>query len=118
MHWVIRWVDEASDQDMAAVVDAPTREDAEAAAREQGIPFLLIARACRSDLADARAAGLTARRNSAAKSASPYPGTATNAHRHTCLGRHVGHAQLAAILLAGVATAILHLRPILPAIVS
>ena len=126
MFWVIRWVDDQTDQDVATVIAAATRNEAEAAARAQGIPYILIARACQSDLADARAAAPPRRRAATAL----FPGTAgpaqdrpghappPGATRHTCLGRRVGHPQLAALLLAGVATAFLHLRPILPAIVS
>ena len=40
------------------------------------------------------------------------------AARYTVLGRPLGHAQLAALLLLGVATAFLHLRPILPTVMS
>ena len=106
MNWVIRWTDEPTDRDMAVVVHAPTRDHAEIAARERGIPFVLIARATQSDLAQARTA-----RWQASAAAAPV-------RLYTFLGRPLGHGQLAALLALGVATAFLHLRPILPAIVS
>ena len=110
MYWVIRWTDEQTDRDMATVVEAATRDEAEAVARGQGIPVVLIARATQSDLAHAR----TARR---VELAAASVATVASVARYTCLGRPVGRAQLAALLLAGVATAWLHLRPILPPIV-
>ena len=105
MYWVARWTDEKSDRDMAAVFEAATRGDAEALARGRCIPYIFIARATQSDIAEAHGIG--------------YAGEGDwSSQRHTCLGRPVGGFQLATLLLAGIATALLHLRPILPAIVS
>ena len=104
LFWVVRWTDAKTDHDMAMVVEAPTRADAEAVAAEQGIPYLFVARASQSDIADARIARLA-------------QGAASVA-RYTVLGRPLGRGQLAALLLLGVATALLHLRPILSAIVT
>ena len=114
MYWVIRWTDEQTDADMATVIEAETRDGAEAAAREQGIPYILIARACQSDVADACRVQL---RQTAANTRAAAVRITAAAARYTVLGRPLGRAQLAAVLLAGVATAFLHLRPILPAIV-
>lgn len=106
VYWVVRWIDAESDRDMATVIDAAARGDAEAAARGRGIPFIFIARASQADVEEARAGRLMRLKVLAA---APY---------YTCLGRPLAPAQLAALLLLGVATALLHLRPILPAIVS
>ena len=100
---------------MAVVVEAPTRDEAELAARTRNIPFVLIARACQSDLADARRAQLMLTAASTGAAAVRYTAAAA---RYTVLGRPLGHGQLAALLVLGIATALLHLRPILPAIVS
>jgi hypothetical protein len=111
LHWVVRWTDEQTDRDMAAVLEAPTRGEAEAAARELGIPYIFVARASQSDLADA-ARGWPSRERQWRNAPADAPG------RYTCLGRPLGHAQLVALMLCGVATAMLHLRPILPAVAS
>ena len=111
VNWVIRWTDEQTDQDMSAVIEAPTRDAAVMIATAQGLPTLFVARATQSDIAESR----RARPRRAATSDGP---TAAAAHAYTCLGRPLGRAQVAALLLAGVATALLHLRPVLPAIMS
>ena len=123
MNWVIRWTDEQTDQDMSAVIEAPTRDAAVMIATAQGLPTLFVARATQSDIAESRRA--RPRRSPAAAeiaARADHPGGGGGAHtdhaRYTCLGRPLGRAQLAALLLAGVATALLHLRPVLPAIVS
>jgi hypothetical protein len=119
LHWVIRWVDEQTDRDMAAVIDAPTRAEAESIAQGRGIPFLLVARATRSDIADARATRRSPPRDRDRDRAPGHSApAAAGKNTYTCLGRPLGRAQLAALLLAGVATALLHLRPLLPAIMS
>lgn len=115
VYWVIRWTDEQTDADMATVLQAPTRDAAELAARAQGIPYVLIARACQSDVADARRAQLVQTAATTRAAAARFTAAAA---RYTVLGRPLGHAQVAAVLLAGVATAFLHLRPILPAMMS
>lgn len=117
MHWVVRWTDAETDRDMAAVLEAATRAEAEAAARDRGIPFIFVARATQSDVADARR-GRAARdpgRSAPQKAAFSAAGAA---RAYTCLGRPLGRAQLASLMLCGVATAVLHLRPLLPAVVS
>ena len=105
VHWVVRWTDTDADRDMAVVVEAPTRDAAQALAAARGLPLIFIARASQSDLSDARRANLLLT-------------CATTAARYTALGRPLGHAQLAALMCLGVATAILHLRPVLSALVS
>lgn len=111
MNWVIRWTDEQTDQDMSAVIEAPTRDAAVMIATAQGLPTLFVARATQSDIAESR----RARPRRAPASDGPAPTLATG---YTCLGRPLGRFQIAALLLAGVATAFLHLRPVLPAIMS
>lgn len=110
MFWVVRWIDAKSDRDMAMVVAAPSRADAEAFASQRHIPFLFVARASQADIADARKA----------QPEDPFrsPRRRLPSTRYTCLGRPLGRPQLAALLICGVATALLHLRPILPAIVT
>lgn len=109
MFWVIRWTDEQTDRDLAAVVEADSRDAAEAIARAANVPFIFIARASRTDIEDAQAGRLATLDS---------PASAPAASSYTCLGRPLAPAQLAALLLLGVATALLHLRPMLPAIVS
>ena len=45
MNWVIRWTDADTDRDMAAVVEAATRDEAQALAAARGLPVIFIARA-------------------------------------------------------------------------
>lgn len=101
VHWVVRWTDTDADRDMAVVVEAPTRDAAQALAAARGLPLIFIARASQSDLSDARRAKLLP--TSASAAVAP----------HTALGRPLGHAQLAALMFLGVATAMLHLAPLL-----
>ena len=115
MNWVIRWTDEPTDQDMSAVIEAPTRDAAVMIATAQGLPTLFVARATQSDIAESRR--VRPRRAGTFDGLAPTPASAT-ATGYTCLGRPLGGVQVAAILLAGVATAFLHLRPVLPAIMS
>jgi hypothetical protein len=110
--WVVRWTDAQTDRDMATVLEAATRGEAEAAASERGLPYIFIARASQADVADARRGWPSRERQWR-----PAP-AARGTRRFTCLGRPLGHAQLAALMLCGVATAVLHLRPLLPAVVS
>lgn len=110
MFWVVRWVDAESDRDMATVVEAATRADAEAAAVARGIPYIFVARASQADIADSRR-GRAARERT-------WRRPASRGDCYTCLGRPLGHGQLAALLMCGIATAVLHLRPLLPAILS
>jgi hypothetical protein len=109
VNWVIRWTDADTDRDMAAVVEAATRDEAQALAAARGLPAIFIARACQSDLADARRAQLLL---TAASTTAVAARVATAAARYTVLGRPLGHAQLAALMLLGVATAMLHLAPL------
>jgi hypothetical protein len=115
VHWVIRWTDTNTDRDMAVVVEAATRDEAQAIAAAQGLPTIFVARACKSDLADARRAQLLL---TCANTGAAAARVASAAARYTVLGRPLGHGQLAALMVLGVATAFLHLRPILPSILS
>ena len=110
MHWVIRWTDTDTDRDMAVVVEAATRDEAQAVAAAQGLPTIFIARACKSDLADARRAQLLL---TCANTSAAAARVASAAARYTVLGRPLGHGQLAALMVLGVATALLHLAPLL-----
>jgi hypothetical protein len=114
VHWVIRWTDTDTDQDMAVVVEAATRDEAQAVAAARGLPTIFVARACKSDLADARRAQLLLTcANTTAAAARVATGVASAAARYTVLGRPLGHGQLAALMFLGVATAMLHLAPVL-----
>jgi hypothetical protein len=114
VHWVIRWTDESTDRDMAVVVEADTRDEAASIAAAQGIPVIFVARASQSDLADARRARLLlTAANTGAAVAHAATAAASAAARYTVLGRPLGHGQLAALMFLGVATALLHLRPVL-----
>ena len=115
MNWVIRWTDEQTDQDMSAVIEAPTRDAAVMIATAQGLPTLFVARATQSDIAESRRARPRRAKASDVPASAPTPAAA---RAYTCLGRPLGRLQVAAILLAGVATALLHLRPVLPTIMS
>ena len=110
MYWVVRWTDADTDRDMAAVVEAPTRDEAQALAAARGLPVYFVARACKSDLADARRAQLMLTYSNTTAAAARVAAVAA---RYTVLGRPLGHGQLAALMLLGVATALLHLAPIL-----
>ena len=109
MNWVIRWTDEQTDQDMSAVIQAPTRDAAVMIATALGLPTLFVARATQSVIAESRRPGPRRAAPSNAPDLAP-----ARSHAYTCLGRPLGRLQVAAILLAGVATALLHLRPVLP----
>ena len=117
MHWVIRWTDEATDRDLAVVVEADTREQAKAVAVAQGVPVFFIARASQCDLADARRARLllTAANTGAAvaHAATAAAHAAGTAARYTVLGHPLGHGKIAALMLVGVGTALLNLAPLL-----
>ena len=113
MHWVIRWADE-QDRDRSAVVEADGGDAARLIARGMGIEPILVARATQSDIAEARHNPVrweSAGRKGGGDVAPPRRG-------HTAFGRHVGGAQLAALMVAGVATTWLHLRETLPIIMS
>src|SRR5687768_17734948 len=102
---------------MSAVIEAPTRDAAVMIATAQGLPTLFVARATQSDIAESRRARPRPGRAATFDGLAPTPASA-RATGYTCLGRPLGGVQVAAILLAGVATALLHLRPVLPAIID
>jgi hypothetical protein len=104
MYWVIRWTDAQTEADKAIVVEARSRAEAEYMGLKRGIPIVSLSEASGRDVAAARKAKLLWKYTPAA--------------RYTCFGRPLDRMQVAALLLAGVATASLHLGPIIPQIVS
>jgi hypothetical protein len=103
MYWVIRWTDRHTEADKAIVVEAGSRAEAEYMGLKRGIPIVFLGEASRRDVATARKAKLLWRYTPAA--------------RYTCLGRPLNRHQIAALILAGVATVSLHVGPIIPHIV-
>ena len=103
MFWVIRWTDVYTDADKAIVVEARSRAEAEYMGLKRGIPIVFLGHATRTDMVEARRAGLLWRYTTLA----PF----------TCLGRPLNYRQVAALMLAGLATASLHLGPVLHRII-
>lgn len=103
MFCVIRWTDKHTGDDKSIVVEAGSRAEAEYMGLKRGIPVAFVHEASRADLSAARKA----------KTLWRY----TPAPRHTCLGRPLDRRQIAALVLAGVATVALHIAPFLPRIV-
>jgi hypothetical protein len=97
MFWVIRWTDKQHGH-MTIVVEAGSRAEAEYMGLRRGIPIGYLGMASRADVAKAERAGLLWR----------Y----TRTSRYTCFGRPVTRRHIAALIIAGVATAMLHLGPI------
>jgi hypothetical protein len=104
MFWAIRWTDSHSHQPKTIVLEAATRAEAEYSALKRGLRAYELAEARRRDINTARRAGLLWKYT-------PTP-------RHTFLGHRVERAQIAALLLAGVATATVHLAPHLPQFIA
>jgi hypothetical protein len=104
MFWVIRWTDAQTDRDRAIVIEADSRAEAEYMGLKRGIPIVLLAHATRSDIAAARRARLLWRFSPAA--------------RYTFFGQPLNGRQVAALILAGFATAMLHLGHLVPTLIS
>jgi hypothetical protein len=104
MFWAIRWTDTHGHQFKSIVVEAATRAEAEYSALKRGLRTYTLAEARRRDIKAARRAGLLWKYT-------PTP-------RYRVLGRGLEHAQVAALLLAGVATATLHVAPHLPRFIA
>lgn len=96
MFWTIRWTDAQVTDDKWLVVEAETRPAAEAWAIKRGVPVVVLNEAKAQEIFAARAAGLL--RNHTPKV------------RYRCWGRPVGRAQVAVLMIAGLATAWLNLR--------
>ncbi len=98
MFWTIRWTDAQAQQDRWVVVEAETKAAAEGWGLKRGVPVVSLAETSAAELAAARKAGLLLKYT-------PDP-------KYVCCGRPVGPVQLVVLMLAGIATACLHLRSI------
>jgi hypothetical protein len=98
MFWTIRWTDSQKQEDRWVVLEAETRGAAEAWGWKRGVPVVSLTEATPLERASARRAGLL-------RKYTPDP-------RYVCCGHVVGRWQLTALMLCGVATAWLHLRPL------
>jgi hypothetical protein len=92
--WVVRGT--VRDQDISIVVEARSREEAEAIGWKRDIPVIVVSEASEEDVLAARQAKLLRR----------Y----TAESQLKCLGRPVGPVQIATLLLCGVVTALLDLH--------
>lgn len=99
MYWVIRWTDQQSGQDKSIVVEAESQAEAEYMGLKRGIPIVLLGEASNADIADASKAKLLWKHSRV----SPY----------SCFGRTLSTREVLLVMLAGLGTAILHLRPVL-----
>ena len=99
MFWVIRWTDKHTNEDKAIVVEAESQAEAEYMGLKRGIPIVFLGEASDSDVADARKAKLLWKYTRV----SPY----------SCFGRTVSKREIVFLMAAGLATAFLHLRPII-----
>ena len=104
MFWVIRWTDVYSDADKAIVVEARSRAEAEYMGLKRGIPIVFLGEASNADIADAKKAKLLWKYSRV----SPY----------SCFGRAVTTREVVFLMSAGIATAVLNLRPIIEQIHS
>jgi hypothetical protein len=104
MYWAIRWTDAHGSQPRSIVVEAATRAEAEYSALKRGLRAYTLGEARRRDIRAARRAGLLWKYT-------PTP-------RYSVLGRGLERAQVAALILAGVATATLHVAPHLPRFIA
>jgi hypothetical protein len=97
MFWTIRWTDSTKQEDRWVVLEAESRSAAEAWGWKRGVPVVSLAESTPLERAQARKAGLL-------RKYTPEP-------KYVCCGHPVGRWQLAFIMLSGVATVCLHLKP-------
>jgi len=100
MFWVIRWTDRQSNEDKAIVVEAESQAEAEYMGLKRGIPIVFLGEASDYDVSLAKRQKLLWKYSRV----SPY----------SCFGRTVSKREIAFLMFAGLATAFLHLRTILP----
>ena len=99
MFWVIRWTDVHSSQDKSIVVEAESQAEAEYMGLKRGIPIVFLGEASGSDIADAKKAKLLWKYSRVA----PY----------SCFGHAMSTREVVFVMSAGIATAMLHLRPVI-----
>ena len=99
MFWVIRWTDRHTNEDKAIVVEAESQAEAEYMGLKRGIPIVFLGEASDSDVAAAKKAKLLWKYSRV----SPY----------SCFGRTVSMREVVFLMLAGLATAFLHLKAII-----
>ena len=100
MFWVIRWTDRQTNEDKAIVVEAASQAEAEYMGLKRGIPIVFLGEASDYDVQLAKRQKLLWKYSRV----SPY----------SCFGRTVSKREIAFLMFAGLATAFLHLRTILP----
>ena len=100
MFWVIRWTDRQTNEDKAIVVEAESQAEAEYMGLKRGIPIVFLGEASDYDVSLAKRQKLLWKYSRV----SPY----------SCFGRTVSKREIAFLIFAGLATAFLHLRTILP----
>jgi hypothetical protein len=98
MFWTIRWTDSQKQEDRWVVLEAESQSAAEAWGWKRGVPVVSLSESTPLERAQARKAGLL-------RKYTPEP-------RYVCCGQQVGNWQLAFIMVCGVATALIHLRPL------
>ena len=99
MFWVIRWTDQHSGEDKSIVVEAESQAEAEYMGLKRGIPIVFLGEASDWDVATAKKAKLLWKYSRV----SPY----------SCFGRSVSKREIVFLMLAGLATAVLHLKAII-----
>ena len=99
MFWVIRWTDRHTNEDKAIVVEAESQAEAEYMGLKRGIPIVFLGEASEYDVAVAKKAKLLWKYTRV----SPY----------SCFGRSVSKREIAFLMFAGLATALLHLKTII-----
>src|SRR5215213_7812494 len=99
MFWVIRWTDRHDGQDRAIVVEAESQAEAEYMGLKRGIPIVFLGEASDYDIDVAKKAKLLWKYTRV----SPY----------SCFGRTVSKREIAFLMLAGLATAFLNLKPVI-----
>ena len=99
MFWVIRWTDRHTNEDKAIVVEAESQAEAEYMGLKRGIPIVFLGEASDWDVAAARKAKLLWKYTRV----SPY----------SCFGRQVTKREIVFLMIAGLATAFLNLKPVI-----
>ena len=99
MFWVIRWTDKHTNEDKAIVVEAESQAEAEYMGLKRGIPIVFLGEASDWDVAAAKKAKLLWKYTRV----SPY----------SCFGRTVSKREIVFLMIAGLATAFLNLKPVI-----
>ena len=99
MFWVIRWTDQHSGEDKSIVVEAESQAEAEYMGLKRGIPIVFLGEANGADISDAKKAKLLWKYSRV----SPY----------TCFGHTLSTREVVFVMLAGLGTVLLNLRPFL-----